>query len=94
MLFYIQENKMMTLYTELSCTYSLDEKNKVIAVLEKNNIPYKIGTNGNVMRNLMSRGIAVDPFGENLSVNCEYRIRVPRSDLERAKYLVDKKCQQ
>lgn len=80
----------MTLYTELFCTYSMDAKNKIAEVLEGNKIPYKISTNGTVMRNLGSRGIAVDSFGENRNVNCEYKIRVPKSDLERAKYLIDR----
>ena len=54
----------MKLYSELFCTYSMEEKNRVIHILEEHQIPYKISTNGNTMRNLGSRGMALDQFGE------------------------------
>ena len=49
----------MKLYSELFCTYSMEEKNRVIHILEEHQIPYKISTNGNTMRNLGSRGMAL-----------------------------------
>lgn len=51
---------VMKLYSELFCTYSMEEKNRVIHILEEHQIPYKISTNGNTMRNLGSRGMALD----------------------------------
>ena len=38
---------VMKLYSELFCTYSMEEKNRVIHILEEHQIPYKISTNGN-----------------------------------------------
>ena len=73
---------VMKLYSELFCTYSMEEKNRVIHILEEHQIPYKISTNGNTMRNLGSRGMALDQFGEKPEVSCEYRIRVPKEQLE------------
>ena len=40
------------------------------------------------MRNIGSRGMAVEQFGENLKVSCEYRIRVPKEQLEQAQHLL------
>lgn len=78
---------VMKLYSELFCTYSMEEKNRVIHILEEHQIPYKISTNGNTMRNLGSRGMALDQFGEKPEVSCEYRIRVPKEQLEQAQHL-------
>ena len=63
----------MKLYSELFCTYSMEEKNRIIDILEEH-----IG----------SRGMAVEQFGENLKVSCEYRIRVPKEQLEQAQHLL------
>ena len=78
----------MKLYSELFCKYSMEEKNRIIDILEEHRIPYKISTNGNTMRNIGSRGMAVEQFGENLKVSCEYRIRVPKEQLEQAQHLL------
>ena len=34
----------MKLYSELFCTYSMEEKTRVIHILEEHQIPYKIST--------------------------------------------------
>lgn len=75
-------------YRELICTYSLKTKIEVCNILEDNNIDYSLKNNGLIMRNLGSRGVAIDQFGENLDCSCEYKILVSKKNFEEAQYLI------
>ena len=81
---------MITIFNrkELLCTFSMKIQSDARNILAANNIDYIVNTNGNTMRNIASGPIAIDQFGENPNLSCEYQIYVKKKDYDEAKALL------